>query len=107
MFYGCTKLTSLPAGLLPATTLATGCYSQMFYQCTALEQLPDGLLPVTTLATNCYNRMFYNCISLVNIGDIDSAWFSARSGQKQASMFASCSAITTPITYANIPSGWK
>lgn len=60
MFGQCTSLTSAPA--LPATTLAVRCYSEMFYSCTALTAAPA--LPATTLAAYCYNRMFHNCTSL-------------------------------------------
>ena len=37
MFKGCTALTQAPA--LPATTLASGCYSSMFYYCTKVTEL--------------------------------------------------------------------
>jgi hypothetical protein len=53
MFNGCTGLTGLPAGLLPATTLANYCYTYMFTGCTGLTTLPAGLLPATTLAGYC------------------------------------------------------
>ena len=61
MFLGCTSLTDAPA--LPATILATGCYSSMFWDCRALVTAPA--LPATTLADRCYNQMFYNCSALV------------------------------------------
>ena len=37
MFQGCTSLTEAPE--LPATTLATNCYSYMFYKCTNLNYI--------------------------------------------------------------------
>jgi NRPS condensation-like uncharacterized protein len=49
--------------------------------------------------------MFYGCTSLTNIGNIDLDWFTGKTAQTQ--MFYNDTAITTPITYANIPSGWK
>ena len=60
MFSGCTSLTQAPE--LPATTLASSCYSQMFYNCTSLTQAPE--LPATTLASSCYSYMFKDCTSL-------------------------------------------
>ena len=40
MFYGCSSLTQAP--VLPATTLATGCYESMFYECTKLNYVKVG-----------------------------------------------------------------
>ena len=60
MFSGCTSLTQAPA--LPATTLAKYCYSDMFSGCTSLTQAPA--LPATTLADSCYYDMFSGCTSL-------------------------------------------
>ena len=60
MFYGCTSLTDAPE--LPATTLADSCYSCMFYGCTSLSDAPA--LPATTLADECYKHMFSGCSSL-------------------------------------------
>ena len=60
MFSGCTNLKSAPA--LPAKTLAYSCYSYMFNKCTSIEFAPA--LPATTLAVYCYNSMFNNCTNL-------------------------------------------
>ena len=60
MFYGCTSLTTAPA--LPATQLASSCYSNMFQGCSSLTAAPA--LPATTLANNCYYAMFNGCTSL-------------------------------------------
>jgi hypothetical protein len=100
-----TGLISLPENLLPATTLAEGCYRTMFYYCYDLTSLPENLLPATTLAENCYSQMFDGCVNLIDIGNIDADWFSARTSQH--SMFTNCTSIATPITYNDIPSGWK
>ena len=67
MFYGCTSLTTVPE--LPATTLALNCYSQMFEGCTLLTTAPE--LPATTLARNCYYRMFSNTNVLPDCSNID------------------------------------
>ena len=60
MFSDCTNLKSAPA--LPAKTLAYSCYSYMFNNCTSIESAPA--LPATTLAVYCYNSMFNNCTNL-------------------------------------------
>lgn len=60
MFSGCTNLKSAPE--LPAKTLAYNCYSYMFNGCTSIESAPA--LPATTLAVYCYNSMFNNCTNL-------------------------------------------
>ena len=60
MFSGCTNLKSAPE--LPAKTLAYSCYSYMFNKCTSIEFAPA--LPATTLAVYCYNSMFNNCTNL-------------------------------------------
>jgi hypothetical protein len=61
MFQGCTRLTTAP--VLPATTLASGCYDNMFNGCTSLTTAPA--LPATTLASGCYNNMFYGCTNVL------------------------------------------
>ncbi|MBR6086813.1 MAG: leucine-rich repeat protein [Prevotella sp.] len=60
MFSNCTSLTAAPT--LPATTLANDCYNSMFSGCTSLTTAP--VLPATTLANYCYHTMFSNCTSL-------------------------------------------
>jgi hypothetical protein len=61
MFYNCIGLTTAPE--LPATTLASNCYCYMFQDCTGLTTAPS-ILPATTLAEGCYNSMFQGCSSL-------------------------------------------
>ena len=60
IFSGCTSLSTAPA--LPATTLASDCYTQMFSGCTSLTTAPA--LPATTLVSSCYEYMFYGCTGL-------------------------------------------
>lgn len=60
MFSGCTNLKSAPE--LPAKTLAYSCYSYMFNGCTSIESAPA--LPATTLAVYCYDSMFNECTNL-------------------------------------------
>jgi hypothetical protein len=106
MFMGCTGLTTIPANLLPSTTLTEYCYNSMFRGCTGLTAIPANLLPSTNLVNYCYNVMFIDCSNLTNIGNMNAAWFAARESKQQI-MFSGCTKITTPITYANIPTGWK
>lgn len=65
LFYGNTYLKDAGKLVLPATTLSTGCYSQMFRGCTGLTVAP--LLSATALVSNCYYRLFYGCSSLNKI----------------------------------------
>jgi hypothetical protein len=105
MFSRSAGLTTIPENLLPATTLAKHCYYQMFSTCTRLTTIPENLLPATTLADRCYRSMFKGCANLTDIGSINAAWFSGKLAQ--ASMFTNDTKITTPITYADIPTEWK
>ena len=63
LFFNCTGLTSAENLILPATTLASYCYSNMFQGCTSLTTAPE--LPATTLASYCYSSMFQGCKILV------------------------------------------
>ena len=64
MFDVC-NITTAP--LLPATTLAEGCYSGMF-RGTLLVTPP--VLSATTLAVGCYSEMFRNCGALTSIPEL-------------------------------------
>ena len=66
LFYGSTYLKNINNLVLPATTLATGCYISMFNGCTGLTTVPSNLLPATTMANNCYNTMFSGCTGLTS-----------------------------------------
>ena len=61
MFYGCTSLTTAPE--LPAMGASSYCYYRMFRGCTSLTNAPE--LPATSLGGNCYQEMFYGCTSLM------------------------------------------
>ena len=67
MFYFCIRLTEAPA--LPATTLAYGCYEYMFDNCYSLTSALE--LPATTLAEKCYDRMFSDTNVLPDCSNID------------------------------------
>ena len=68
MFDGCTSLTAAPT-ILPATTLALLCYQSMFSGCTSLTTAPE--LPATTLANYCYTSMFQGCTSLTSAPELN------------------------------------
>lgn len=51
--------------ILPATTLADGCYWGMFSGCTNLTTAPD--LPATEMKKNCYKEMFYGCTKVSSV----------------------------------------
>ena len=87
MFEGCTSLTQAPA--LPATTLADGCYYQMFYRCASLTQAPE--LPATTLATYCYSGMFNSCTSLAQAPALPAT---ALASGCYSTMFRDCTSLT-------------
>ena len=63
MFRDCTALTAAPA--LPAKTLADYCYAGMFDCCKALTAAPE--LPATKLAERCYSYMFNGCSNLSSV----------------------------------------
>ena len=88
MFYGCTSLTTAPE--LPATTLAPYCYSSMFASCSSLTTAPA--LTATTLAKNCYSSMFNGCYSLTTAPVLPATTLAE---QCYFSMFYGCYALTT------------
>ena len=93
MFIGCTGLTRAPA--LPATTLAEWCYSDMFAGCTSLENAPA--LPATTLAEGCYSDMFVGCTSLTEAPLLPAATLVQ---DCYAEMFAGCENLSSVTCYA-------
>ena len=91
MFFGCTSLTTAPA--LPATTLANGCYEYMFYNCESLTTAPA--LPAETLANGCYMYMFRGCTSLTTAPELPAATLV---NDCYFGMFDSCTGLTTAPT---------
>lgn len=73
MFAGCTSLTVAPE--LPATTLEYRCYSTMFQDCTSLTTAPS-ILPATTLSDWCYTGMFHDCTSLTTAPELPASTLS-------------------------------
>ena len=88
MFDGCENLTTAPE--LPATTLAEACYSYMFSGCTSLTTAPE--LPATTLADNCYASMFTSCTNLTTAPVLPATTLAAGC---YFAMFAGCTNLTT------------
>ena len=84
LFKNCSVLTSAPE--LPATTLASECYSSMFYGCTSLVAAPA--LPATKLASQSYRAMFMGCTGLTSAPELpatdlaDGCYWSMFSGCK-------------------------
>jgi len=88
MFKGCTSLTVAPE--LPATTLVGSCYGGMFYGCTSLTTAPK--LPATTLTSSCYGGMFYGCTSLTTAPELPSTTLASSC---YMGMFEGCTSLTT------------
>ena len=87
MFNNCTSLAAAPA--LPATTLATYCYCNMFHGCTSLTTAPA--LPATTLANNCYASMFNGCTLLAAAPALPATTLASGCYNE---MFRGCTALT-------------
>ena len=88
LFKGCSVLTSAPE--LPATTLASFCYSYMFSGCTSLT--PATELKATTLADNCYDNMFRGCTSLTDAPELKATTLA---DECYYSMFNGCTKLST------------
>ena len=88
MFANCTSLTTAPE--LPATTLADGCYGFIFFGCTSLTTAPE--LPATTLAEYCYYDMFYGCTGLTTAPELPATTLA---DYCYSEMFCYCTGITT------------
>ena len=91
LFNGCTGLTSAENLVLPATTLAEGCYYSMFTNCAKLTKAPKEL-PSDTLTTNCYAQMFWNCKSLTVVPKLSATKLATYC---YSSMFAGCKSLIT------------
>ena len=91
LFNGCTGLTSAENLVLPATTLAEGCYYNMFTNCAKLTKAPKEL-PSDTLTTNCYAQMFWNCTSLTKVPKLSATKLATYC---YSSMFANCKSLIT------------
>lgn len=88
LFKSCTGLINADQLILPATTLAPNCYTQMFRDCTSLVAAP--ILPATTMKDSCYYRMFDGCTSLVNAPELPATTLASSC---YSYMFSSCSSL--------------
>lgn len=86
MFYGCTSLTTAPE--LPMATLAFGCYDSMFQGCTSLTTAPE--LSATTLVEGCYDSMFQGCTSLTTAPELPATTLASYCYYE---MFAGCTSL--------------
>ena len=111
LFPNYANLLSAENLILPATTLASGCYNNMFRDCTSLTTAPE--LPATTLTSSCYQYMFSGCRSLNYIKclatDISASnclnyWVSAVASSGTFVKAANMESWTTGTS--GIPSGW-
>ena len=89
MFENCTSLTSAPS-ILPATILTDGCYEYMFMGCASLTTAPE--LPATTLADSCYRYMFHGCTSLTTAPELPATTLA---DECYGGMFHGCTSLTT------------
>ena len=95
---------------LPATTLASNCYSSMFSGCRSLTTAPE--LPATTLAQSCYKFMFYDCTNLSAITCLATDISATNCTDYWLCNVAATGTITTPSSTNwttgdnGIPSGW-
>ena len=89
LFYENTKLTDASGLLLPATTLAEGCYRYMFFRCTGLTAAPE--LPATTLAEECYYAMFVGCTGLTAAPELPATTLAETC---YYGMFSGCTSLT-------------
>lgn len=88
MFSGCSLLTTTPE--LPATTLSYDCYGYMFSDCTSLTTAPE--LPATILFDGCYNCMFSGCTSLTAAPELLATTMTSYC---YYGMFQDCTSLTT------------
>ena len=91
LFYNST-IVNISGNFLPATTLASNCYSGMFMSCTDLTTAPE--LPATTLAEHCYESMFYGCTDLTTAPELPATTLAK---QCYRAMFQDCTSLTTAL----------
>ena len=89
LFLNCVNLASVAANLLPATNLASYCYSEMFEGCTALTGAPK--LPAENLTEGCYSGMFRDCTALATAPELPVKTLTDFCYQQ---MFSGCTALT-------------
>ena len=110
MFKSCTGLTDASNLILPASTVAQGCYD-MFNGCTNLTTAP--VLPATTLANKCYYQMFAGCRNLnyikclaTDISATDCTNFWVYNVQTTSGTFVTPSSTNWSTGVSGIPTNW-
>ena len=93
LFYGCAGLNNHPDMTieLPATELASYCYSHMFKDCTYLDEAPELPTGGWDLRTYCYQGMFEGCTSLTESPVLPAETLVQGC---YASMFSGCSSLS-------------
>ena len=99
---------------LPATDLATYCYSCMFQRCTSLTTAP--VLPAEILADSCYEIMFNGCTALSSVtmlatdvsasGCLDYWLYDAGTSATSRTLTVASEAAYNSIV-GNLPDNWK
>ena len=82
-------LLSLPISELPAIELEELCYQYMYYACNSLTTASS--LPATTLANQCYLGMFNSCTSLTSAPALPAVDLASHCYQN---MFRDCTSLT-------------
>ena len=90
LFMGNQNITDMSNLILPATTLAAYCYSNMFNNCTSLTTAP--VLPATELTGRCYLEMFKGCKSLTTAPALPATELG---DYCYSNMFNGCKSLTT------------
>jgi hypothetical protein len=113
MFHNCTSLTTAPAIPSGITTVGNNFISNMFYDCnklTTLPAIPIGITGVTATApVNFLRRTFYSCNTATSqTGTAANQPFNVYTESTTSRQtYSNCTALTSPTTYANIPTMWK
>ena len=81
-------ITSMPQ--IRATTTARNCCWYMFAGCTSLVNVSS--LPATTLDNDCYDNMFYNCTSLTTAPELPATTLAQGC---YSGMFRSCTSLNS------------
>ena len=114
LFYNSTGLTDASNLVLPATTLASSCYSIMFQGCASLTTAP--VLSATTLAQYCYQSMFNGCTRLnyikclatdISASNCTSSWVNGVEGEQESPTFVRAASMNDwECGVDGIPNGW-
>lgn len=95
-FYGCSNLTSLASGSIPASGTGCSTFSDTFNDCVSISSIPVDLFDQNTLVSEYgFYRTFFNCNSLTSIpsGLFDNNTLVSVSGFY--STFSGCSSVTS------------